>query len=253
MRPRARLFKWSRATVGRLPLARAAHSAAWLRLLDPDDLNALTLDSYSNAAASGFEREDHNLRGVWPWEEAAFDQFLAGRRRILVAGAGGGREMIALARAGHRVVGFDASADLAAACRAHLREAGVEGAMLTAPPGQVPADIGRHDGLVIGRGVYHHFPRRARRIEFLAACRAALEPGSPLVMGDVLTRSDDGARPSPRTIERGDHVGSAFFHYFTPRELADELGQAGFDLVEHRVTPFGDDTQLAHLIARSRA
>jgi len=237
----------------RLPQwASVLHSTVWLRLLDARDLDDITMNLYSSRVGAGFDGVKHNLSPLWPWEENAFRQFLPLHANVLVAGAGGGREMIALAKAGHEVIGFDASNDLVVACRENLRRAGVSATIMDAAPGQVPSGLGVHDALVIGRGVYHHIPHRNRRMDFLRACRAHIETGSPLFVGDFLTRAEEQRSSRPVRFERGDLVGSAFFHKFTRDEIVAELDQSGFDLVEFRVTPFEDGGGLAHAIARAR-
>ncbi len=222
-----------------------------MRLLTLDDLDRITMECYSKRAPSGFDSSDHNLGGLWSWEESAFQDYLPPAGRVLVAGAGGGREMVALARSGYQVVGFDASQDLVDSCRANLGLAGVTAEALWAAPGDVPRDIGPFDALVVGRGVYHHIPRASRRVRFLSACRDQLAPGAPLLLGDVLFTEAPRKPPSGSAVEAGDHVGSAFFHRFTRDEIDSELGRAGFDLVDFRRTPFDGGT-LAHAVARAR-
>ena len=224
----------------------------WLRLLDSRDLDDITMDSYSDRAQSGFETEGYNRRGLWPWEREAFQSAIDPFSHVLVAGAGGGREMIALAEMGHRVAGFDASRDLVEACRGYLKRAGVKGIVHWTLPGTLPAGLQRYEALVIGRGVYHHIPRQSRRVDFLRACRSLLGPGAPLLLGDVMVTADHPQQRICKGVEAGDFVGSAFFHRFTRAEIELELDQAGFALIDFRPTPFPGEETLAHAIARAR-
>jgi len=252
LRLRTKVYRHSQRRVKSLPnWVRAAHSIFWLHLLGNRDLDDLTMASYSTPSDSGFGSEAHNVGGLHSWEEDAFGEALAGRRRILVAGAGGGREMIALAKIGFEVTGFDASEDLIWACRENLRKAGVIAEILAASPGAVPNSAERHDALVVGRGVYHHIPGRAKRIGFLRSCGALLDKGAPMVMGDVLTRSDTAYRrllAAVTAIEQGDSVSNSYYHYFTPDELRDEIEEAGFVMLDYRVTPVPGN--MAHVVAR---
>jgi 2-polyprenyl-3-methyl-5-hydroxy-6-metoxy-1,4-benzoquinol methylase len=230
------MFRACHALVSHLPgFVRSAHSAVWLRALDSDDLQAITLHSYSNEAGTGFETEEHNLANAWPWELASFDALFTGSREIIVAAAGGGREMIELARRGHRVTGFDAAPDLVEAARRNLARAGVAGTMLHAGAAQVPELAREFDGLVLGRGFYHHLPGRGLRIGFLRACRECLRPGAPVFIGDFKLHRDADAPSGPggdAPWARGNAVGDSFFHYFTADELHDEIGAAGFEEIE---------------------
>lgn len=254
MRTRSRLFQRTRAVVDKLPSwTRRLHSFGWLHLLSSEDLNDLTVASYNQR--TGFETPEHNLNGLWAWEEQAFKQHFANSKRVIVAGAGGGREMIALSKMGLQVLGFDASMDLVDACRQNLRQANVSADCVFAPPGEVPSGPAIYDGLLIGRGVYHHIPGSDRRIQFLTAGRQRVAGKSPVVIGDFLTRANKRSLNSyalSREIEPGDAISSSFFHYFTEQEVSSELDQAGYDLEEYRDTPFPGGANMAHIIARTR-
>ena len=259
MRARAKLFKRSHAVVRQLPSwVNAAHSFLWLHILQTSDLNDITMDSYSGEGRTSFGSEEHNLNGLWDWEKAAFGQCFSGCKSVLVAGAGGGREVIALASMGHNVSGFDASEDLIRDCLNNVRKVGVTATIQFAPPGEVPSGHRVHDALVIGRGVYHHIPGRRNRIRFLTACREQIKDDSPVFLGDFLIRTNARHRLtafSPtNTVERGDSIGFSFFHYFTHDEIRRELDLAGFELVEYRITPFpGGECSMAHVLARSKS
>src|SRR5699024_10154821 len=108
-----------------------------------------------------------------------------------VAGAGGGREVIALARLGYHVTAFDSSPYLTAACRHNLEKAGCTAQILNAPPDQFPRRLDVYDALLIGRGCYHHIPGCRRRIEFLKEGRFWLNSGAPIPLSDFCTRSAD--------------------------------------------------------------
>jgi hypothetical protein len=162
--------------------------------------------------------------------------------------------MVALARLGFSVSGFDASPELVAAGRNNLVQASVAGDLVSVQAGRVPTGRADHGALIVGRGVYHHIPRRTARIAFLAACRARLVAGSPVLIGDVLIRKRAPrlgrliARPS---IEPGDTIGFAFNHYFTAGELVAELEEAGFNDARVHQTPFPGVDHLVHATARS--
>lgn len=251
---KSRVFERSRALTDRLPAPlKSAHSFLWLHVLTADDLDQITLNSYRGK--TGFESEDHNLRALTISEKNTFEQAFAGCKSILVAGAGGGREMIALARDGHEVTGFDISSDLVDACQSNLQAATVAGTIFLVRAGEVNGGSRVHDGLVIGRGVYHHIPGRTRRIRFLKKCGDTLAAGAPVVISDFMTRSRK--RPltafavSPK-VEAGDAISSSFYHFFTQDEISTELDQAGFDLVDYRQSPIPGGGHVAQAIGRRR-
>lgn len=264
---RANLYLRSRQLLAWLPQKPLALvRAVWLGLLDADSLDRITLASYAGQGADGFESKAFNFQGLWPWELDAVQTCFSGCRQILVAGAGGGREVIALARLGFQVTAVDFCTDLTDACRRHLHEAGLVARVLDAPPDRLPEGLDHVDGILVGRGFYHHIPCRARRIAFLRQCREHVRDDAPLLISDFFTRSipsrgDDRTfavadrirrwRGSTQAVELGDFVSAAFGHTFVATEIESEMKEAGFRMEWCKPSPFGDGSRLAHAAGRS--
>src|SRR5690242_7785349 len=107
----ARLSDLPKPLSGVASMIEALWRAIWLGLLEADALNEITWAYYMGG--SGFEDEEFNTgQGLWPWEASAIQNYFHGHQRVLVAGAGGGREVIALIRLGHEVTAFDFSSFL---------------------------------------------------------------------------------------------------------------------------------------------
>lgn len=263
MRNRAKSYLWFLKLDKFIPAAiRTPISNIWLGFLEPRDLADITLGTYEGA--SGFETAAHNLSGLLQWEEAAVSAHFTGCGRILVAGAGAGREVIALARCGFDVVGFDATKDLVDAGSAHLASIGLSATILHAEAGDTPSGIGQFDGLMIGRGAYHHIPGASGRVNFLRTCTRHLRENAPVLIGDFLLRSptQKGARRastiaaainrmrrSTFSIAPGDILHSGFFHRFLPEEIRDEMNRAGLELVQFERTP-GNEEGLGSAVGR---
>ena len=261
-----RLYITSSKALGWLPAKLLVlHRAVWLGLLDADAMTEITRLDYMGR--SGFDDEAWNLNtGLWPWEAAAVQDSFAHGARLLVVGAGGGREVIALARQSFQVTGCDFSSDLTEACRRNLAKAGLGAMVLEMPPNTLPTNVGRFDGVIVGRGFYHHIPTTGRRVAFLKACRSVLPDGAPLLLSDFHTQlvTTTGHRRiarvanwvrrwvgPPGRVEEGDWLSSSFQHAFTEDEIRHELASAGFEVVDYRRSPFADDSPLAHAIARA--
>lgn len=239
--------------------------ALWLGWLDSQQLNQITWSYYMGK--SGFEDEEFNIhQGLWPWEEEAIHKHFRNENRVLVAGAGGGREVIALARLGYAVTAFDFSSSLTSACRLNLEKAGLVARVLDAAPDRVPNGLDLYDALLIGRGFYHHIPGNRKRITFLKACRDHLKSRAPVILSDFFTRQGDSGfylrvkgianflrrvRNSPELVELGDWLTNCFQHAFTRDEIEGELNAAGIDLESFAVSPFSIDSHLAHVYART--
>jgi hypothetical protein len=214
------------------------------------------LDAYNDLA---YERTPVYRAGtpqfrytLFNWEaEAIASAFPSPPGRVLIGGAGGGREAFALAARGYEVVAFEPSADLARSMVRH------------APAGiNVEALIGRYEDLpwltsaasgasldvrlkapfaaaLLGWASFSHLRTRAARV---AALRGVGElTNGPMVLS-FYTRRPRPAAPSGvwhRAAEalgvqfEGDlftpYVG--FYHLSDPDELADEVREAGLEWV----------------------
>ena len=194
--------------------------------------------------------------GLFNWEgEAIARAFPPAPGRVLVGGAGGGREAFALAERGSDVVAFDPSERLVESMAAHAAAIGAGGRS-----GRVDAFLGRYEDLprlqtagaepskvdlrehprfdaaLFGWASYSHLRLRQHRI-------LALEQVGALTAGPVLVSFYLGRGGQPRT-RRGrvarrlgfdgldrftTHVG--YYHLSTSDELRQEAREAGLQIV----------------------
>lgn len=266
---RVRLYRQFIASSGWLPQKPLALlQAVWLGLLDAETLNEVTRSGYADQDAAGFGSEEGNLQGFWPWELDAVQTHFGGCRHVLVAGAGGGREAIALARLGFEVTAFDFCEGLNVACRRNLDKAQLTARVLDAPADRLPDGLGLFDGILVGRGFYHHIPGRNRRVMFLEQCRAHIKADAPLLLSDFFTRTEpssglqkirsiaNAVRRLRRCTERvalGDWLSESMQHAFVQAEIESELREARFRPETYSVSPLSDDSHLAHAMGRSLA
>jgi hypothetical protein len=242
-----------------LAAMRVLHEGWWLGVLDASDLDALARIQY--ARWPQYRDDAYNASGLRAWEAQAVHDHFPGKGALLVGAAGGGREIVALARLGYRVDAFDCVEPLVEYCRCALSRAGAVARVVAAAPGKVPAGLDRYDGLIVGWGGYMHIPGRARRVAFLRALRRHVDAGAPLLLS-FFTRAD-GARGLRWTygiaralrrlrrcadaVEIGDTVDGTFDHHFTRDEIERELAAGGFELVAYSESPYG------HAVARAVA
>lgn len=234
---------WTRAGA----LLQAAYEGLWLGMLGRADLHRLDERFYDRNAS--YHGDAHNLRGLFPWEAEALELF-GGRRRLLVMAAGGGREVLALARQGYEVDGYECNRALVDFAGEFLPRQGCAAAVRHLPRDEVPAAGAPFDGIILGWSAYMLIPGSAHRIDLLRRLRAQVTPGAPILLS-FWTRGGDGARfrvsaavanalrlPLHRErVEPGDALQPNFVHYFTPAEIAAELREAGWE--PHRYTPAG--------------
>lgn len=237
---RAHHLVWSALRKVR-PGSEQAYGAAVLGLLSHGALHAIDQAVYDRWAWYG--GDDHNSSGLFPWEEEALAGHFGGRRRALLVGAGGGREVLALSRRGMRVDGYECNPTLVASAARILAAEACECTVRPIARDQAPAGGGPYDAAIVGWSAYTLIEGRRRRIALLRGMRARMERGAPLLLS-FFTRGGDEhavrrvaaianrvrARLGREPVETGDALAPNFIHMFTRQEVEDELAAAGFRL-----------------------
>jgi len=212
-----------------------------LGLLSNAALERVTVRRYQRDSAP-YAATRHVFSGLYLWEESAITKYFPAGSRLLVAAAGAGREMIALAQLGFRVDGFDCCEPLIKAGKIHLANAGLNARLEYISASAVPEWTDRYDGVIVGFSGYMYVPGSQRRVEFLKALRQFLPQGAPLMIsfrdsvpgrrrvwtariGTAIRRIRRGD-----PVEEGDCIVSGFQHHFVEHEIAREVSAAGFKL-----------------------
>jgi hypothetical protein len=245
-RRRVRFFQRADSWFNRcVRLATAMHEGFWLGCLSANELNAVTAGHYAQSRET--ISPEGNLRGFFDWERSAVERYFPAGSSVLVAGAGAGREILALRRAGYSAEGFECNPALVDASSAIFDQLGEARGVFLWPPDQVPPGPSSYSAVIIGWTAYSHIRSRERRVAFLRALRPRAFPGSPVVLSffarsgnsryDALafrianwTRRFVPGRKEPPEI--GDHLNWSYSHWFTREEVESELREAGIRLVD---------------------
>jgi len=221
----------------------ALYRGFWRGVWDEHDINAFVVRFYEQH--DWFGSPEHNLQGFFPWEAELLHDHFEGGSAIIVAAAGGGREMIALARAGWRVDGFECHPVLVQKCKEYLSQVEVSGHIVQAAPNEVPSDLPTYDGAIVGCGALGHIVGRTKRIRFLKDLKSHLTDDAPVLLS--VGRRPEGSRyynliyQTARALrltgrsnspELGDDPLDLYTHRFTEAELHAELQEAGFQVVK---------------------
>jgi hypothetical protein len=229
---------------------RAVMAGFWLGVLSKESLDGVDQAYYEDIGT--YCNPQYNRRGLWQWESAVLERFFPKGGRVLVAGAGGGREMLALHRLGYAVDGTECNPELAAFANELLGGEGLASEVLVVPRDRGPGAATRYDAIIVGWGAYMLIQGRQRRVVFLKSLRLLLSPGAPLLVSFYWRRSDGAYYRVVRTIanllrrpfgreavELGDALAPNYVHYFTEPEVARELREGGFELVFFGTTGYG--------------
>lgn len=220
-------------------------------LLPPDRLGTLMRRYYDRSYEQAGTRIPLTAYSwsLEAWEERVLAQHLSRPATILILGAGLGRESLALAQRGYRVIGLDiAPGGLVIGTRRaaslDLPVAFVQADFLTLPVRSSSVTY-----ILLSGVMYSAVPGRTRRQEWLRSLRTCLAPGGKLVLNFVIAREPETALT--RTIRRctgailswpgtnqtyqdGDTCTNGhFMHVFRDEEeLRTEVAGAGATLIE---------------------
>jgi hypothetical protein len=246
-----RIFRRSKRRQARLSQALTGlHDGLWLGSFSHETLHRLDASYYDGK--SHYVDEAYNSSGLLEWERRLVDAHFSPGSRIVVTGAGGGREVLALRDLGFDALGFEPHPGLAAAGAAFLAARGHREGLRAMPRDQFPADAPQCDGILVGWGSYMLIAGRARRVAFLRAARERLPAGGPLLLSFFVrqgsatyfrwaARTANAVRRARRAelVDEGDALVPNYAHHFVEPALREELARGGFELLEYHAEPYG--------------
>jgi hypothetical protein len=246
-----RLYYRSATGLSRLfLLMQSCFAGFWLGILRRDTFHAIDQLFYDQSAK--YSQDAYNRQGLWKWEQEIISRYFAGCRRLLVGGAGGGREVLALSKLGYEVDGFECHPGLAQFANDLLQREGFGARVHRAERDQCPQLGEEYDGLVVGWGAYMLIAGRQRRIAFLKAMRAQAREGAPILVSFYDRAGSESRfkliaaignvlrwllRREP--LDVGDDLAPNYVHYFTREQIAAELHEVGFDPVFYDTREYG--------------
>lgn len=229
----------------------AVLSGVGLGLLRRKDVGAVDAAFYSRAG-SAYLSASHNTQGLYAYERQALDSRMREARRILVIGAGGGREVIALRALGLDADGYESNPDLVAFGKDLMP---TPEALRLVDRDAFPEVAEPYDAVWLGWGLYSYIQGRETRVALLRRARAALVPGG-LLFATFHTRPalrwhhrvTAGVANVFRLltlrerVQPGDTLHLIFAHEFDADEVRDEFAAAGFELLHYSRELYGNAT-----------
>ena len=222
-------------------LLKACLNGFWLGALKAETLHAIDKLYYDGQKM--YVDHNYNKSGLRNWEKKAVDNYFQDCKSLLVAAVGGGRELLALKSLGFEVNGFECHPGLQAFANELLRLEGHGPLVKLAERDRCPTNGQMYDGLIVGWAAYTLIQGKKKRVEFLKGLRSQARENSPVLVS-FFPRSSDHRyfrvvaavgntirrifRREP--LEIGDDLVPTFVHYFTEKEVAAELLEAGYQL-----------------------
>ena len=219
-------------------------------IMKPDDLLELSRRSYGlESSVDGWSEAVD--QGLSPIEAALLAAAPLKKGRLLLLGVGGGREAVALAKAGFEVTGVDFVPAMVERARKNVLERGTRMEAQVWEVSRWGAPAGSFDVVWLsGGGLYSTVPTRRKRVELLKSARVSLRPGGRVVCmfcfaagregpgwgaGDRLRKGLAFAVRGNVGYQRGDVLwgGKVFCHHFqSAEELRSEFAEGGFEVLQ---------------------
>jgi hypothetical protein len=206
------------------------------------------------AASDSYRPDSRSFRTyLFPWEAAIIrDTFPGPPAKVLVGGAGGGREALVLVELGYEVVAFEPSPPLARALadrtsgQLHVYRARYQDLPMLAPAaaGDAPADLGAFgpfDASILGWGSFSHLYSRGDRVH---ALRSFAEVTRGPILVSFLAFGADGSRSEAFSVYIG------FYRGVSEGELRSLADEAGLDV--HGLSTDERDTNWPHAVLLPR-
>ncbi len=209
---------------------------------------------------ASFADEHHSRKqGLFPWEARLYKQFLKPGARLLVVGAGSGRDVLCFLREGCVVTAIDESADALRSLERRLAQAELSARVEPASIADFESDE-RFDLVIFSWLAYTLIPTKPARLSALRRSAQVLAPGGAILVSykpgkgsprlGQLARAVAGLVGGARSedFEEFNFSGPAslprVYHsrFYTAEEIEEEAADAGLSVLDHhRGSPGWDD------------
>ncbi|MGH7148504.1 MAG: class I SAM-dependent methyltransferase [Nitrospiraceae bacterium] len=225
-------------------------------LLSPPQLQGLMNEHYGHVYKEGLFADslDFQQDGLHRWEKEILDRYHIGSGRMLVLGAGWGREAIAIAQRGVSVVGIEVNAIAARTARERAKTMGVPALFLQADLLNLPTDCGCFDCVLLSQHMYSAIAGKTQRQSWLANLRRVLTPNGRVILSFLPERPPASRLRTARRrltmmvarlpganhgYQMGDDCdGGHFLHWFQDEaEIRSELAGAGVRIQDLNLSP----------------
>jgi SAM-dependent methyltransferase len=229
-------------------VARAAQRLTYATFT-PAEMSALQVKEWEDFGEAG-SVSSHRL---FEWEEALFARHVRPKDRLLVVGAGTGRDVLPFLEQGHAVTALDIAPRALGALGEAARARGYEVTLLEGSVDEVELPPSAFDAVVFSWFCFGYLRGTQERRAALDRCRASLREGGRILVSyqlrpaprDISARASALERGLARVLggaalEAGDEFSmsgtaanpSVFFaHVFAPGQIEEDALSAGLEVV----------------------
>jgi SAM-dependent methyltransferase len=188
---------------------------------------------------------------IWmlePWEEEVLARYMNSSGTVLVLGTGVGRESIAIAQKGYRVLGLEIHLDALRWAQQRAKAKGIQVWFVQASFLAIPAMSASLDYILLPSVMYSAIPGRQERQAWLRSLRTYLKPQGRAILNFMLVREPETTTQrltlflahwlmklpgANKNYQPGDTCAQGhFLHLFaTEKEIRSELTETGVTIV----------------------
>ncbi|NJO65711.1 MAG: SAM-dependent methyltransferase [Richelia sp. RM2_1_2] len=235
----------------------ACLNGIWLGILNRETMHLIDEYYYDNQKM--YQWEEYNRAGLWGWEKKVINEYFEKCKSLLVLGAGGGREVLALSKLGYEVDGCECNPQLVKFGNQLIEKEGLTSNIQLIERDSSLENGKLYDGIIVGWGAYMLIQGRERRIAFLKNLRNQMNENSPILLSffsqsgnnlyfKIVHKISNTLRWISRknSSEFGDDLVPNFVHYFNEEEIANELKEGGFKLEMYSTNEYGHAVGIAN-------
>ncbi len=171
-----------------------------------------------------------NLSGFKNWEQFILDKYVPSSSTITIIAAGGGREALALAKDGHKIMAYEQDLKMMKFARSFFKNQNTDIIFNHLPINTIP--INKCDIFWFGWGVYSHIIDRKSRVSQLTEASKTLNTNGKIIISfwaesrteaRTLLIKNIANKVSKRKIERGESfISTSWAKYYTKAEILEE-------------------------------
>ena len=151
-------------------------------IMTPKEILDYTKGAYNKTLFFDYSNTDYIKRGLFPWEKYVVDKYAVRKGSFLILGAGGGRESIALAKLGYKVLGMDSSENMIRVARENATKEGISIDFLLGDFMDLSLPDRNFDYCMLSSSMYSIIPTRKIRIEVLSKIRSVLKDNGLVIV-----------------------------------------------------------------------
>jgi len=249
--PELKIYFASRKLINRLFFFfNACLTGFWLGFFNRENLYDIDQIYYDKDKM--YRDDEYNKSGLWEWEQKVIEKYFSGCKNLLLIGAGGGREILALSRLHYQVDGYECNENLVKFANQLITQEGLNSEVKLVSRDSCPETNQKYDGVIIGWGAYMLIQGKNKRVEFLKELKEKINLQSPILLSfycyqktnryyQVVAKFGNSIRWLLRRdlLDVGDDLVPNYVHYFTEAQIEQELKEACFKLAMYSSEEYG--------------